>query len=393
MDMKKAKAEVDAIVAESVATLNKLKANEVQSHKENIIAAKMAKLDTWRMVWGCFMLFIVFPAWICAAVVEGESLSDSAQLVARMLSDLLYAPHFIAALLCWPVAIVAKLIPASSTWPFMTMLVLGAGFILIPLIVFAIFFGHRLPPYFWKKKFEIDPDWLEKANVGVIKHAAIRSGPFSSLIVFLVISGLIGVAFILPGIRLVVADRWEGKVYLVEKNGKEHPLDATVSLNFIDPGYIVDVKPGVHQESLAFDFSGNDLKTLKELGISEKFLHGQSSDAYYSSNICEIRQASAQSNTQSYYSSGSTLIKNYHFQMNTDYDKDYCPKLIHLGIESFDNAELAINLKNDKYFLAAHLVRDSRWSFIERQIMRYKFNKNPTKELENRALGAPLGYR
>jgi hypothetical protein len=337
-------------------------------------AKKLKKLDNWRTVWGGFMLFIVLPAWFCAGVVEGETLSDAAGLIFDALVGWFYLPNFLAVIFMWPITILAKLIPASSTWPFVMFLVLGAGFIGIPILVFSTFFGCRFPPYFREMKSKVDPLWEIKENEGVIVHASVRSGPFSSLIVFFVLSGLVGCFLIMPSIRTVIADRWVGKLYVVEPSGRKIQLDAKIQLNFIDPGYIVDLRPGVKQRTLFFEFSGTDVALLKKLGIKEEFFQGANRDVGYSYRGCAIAK-------------GSLSRDIYEFKLEDpgsyygDEKEQRCPKIVRFRVSDFSNAELAVGLPGDKYYLASDLHRDSRWSIIEQGMVGSDFHKNPDKLL------------
>lgn len=331
---------------------------------------KLKKLDNWRVVWWFFMVLIMMPAWMCAGVVEGENFSNSIELVARVLRGTLHVPDFLAIIFVWPITILAKVIPASSTWPFVTFMVLGAGFIAIPLIVFTIFFGCRLPPYFREMKSRIDPQWEEKENEGVVKQSAIRSGPFSSLVVFIAVSGLIGVFFVHPNIRAVIADKWVGGITFIDDNGRSHRLNAKVSINYIDPGYVLDLRPGISQRTLFMEFSGEDLNTLKALGISKELFEGADRELPYSERGCQIRSG--------------TISRSRMYQFNLidpgNYDagtSQVCPQVVQLDAKYFDEAKLSIMLPGNKNHLEADLTRDSRWGFIERAMIEGDFRKNP----------------
>lgn len=331
---------------------------------------KLKKLDNWRVVWGFFMIVIVMPAWICAGVVEGESFSNSIELVSRMLRGTLHAPDVLAVIIVWPITILAKVIPVSSTWPFITFMVLGAGFVAIPLIVFTIFFGCRLPPYFRRMKCRIDPHWEEKENEGVIQQSAIRSGPFTSLVVFFAVSALVGAFFIHPKIRAVIADKWVGGITFIDQNGRSHRLNAKVSINYIDPGYVLDLRPGISQRTLFMEFSGDDLNTLKALGISKDLFEGAERKLPYSERGCQIRSG--------------TISRSRMYQFNLidpgKYDagtSQVCPQVVQLDVKHFNEAKLSIMLPGNKYHLESDLIRDSRWGFIEKAMIEGDFRKNP----------------
>lgn len=331
---------------------------------------KLKKLDKWRIVWGFFMILIMMPAWLCAGVVEGESFSNSAELVSRMLRGTLYVPDVLTLILVWPITILAKVIPASSTWPFITFMVLGAGFVAIPIIVFTIFFGCRLPPYFRRMKSKIDPHWEEKANEGVIHQSAIRSGPFSSLIVFFSVSTLVGAFFIHPNIRAVIADKWVGGLTFIDENGRSHRLNAKVSINYIDPGYVLDLRPGVSQRTLFMEFSGDDLNTLKALGVSKDLFKGAERELPYSERGCQIRSGTISRSRMYQF----ILIDPGKYGAGTS---QVCPQVVQLDVKHFNEAKLSIMLPGNKYHLESDLTRDSRWGFIERAMVESDFQKKP----------------
>jgi hypothetical protein len=331
---------------------------------------KLKKLDKWRMVWGFFMILIMMPAWLCAGVVEGESFNNSAELVSRMLRSTLHVPDVLTLILVWPITILAKVIPASSTWPFITFMVLGAGFVAIPIIVFTIFFGCRLPPYFRRMKSRIDPHWEEKENEGVIQQSAIRSGPFSSLIVFFAVSTLVAAFFIHPNIRAVIADKWVGGLTFIDENGRSHRLNAKVSINYIDPGYVLDLRPGVSQRTLFMEFSGDDLNTLKALGVSKDLFKGAERELPYSERGCQIRSGTISRSRMYQF----ILIDSGKYYAGTS---QVCPQVVQLDVKHFNEAKLSIMLPGNKYHLESDLTRDSRWGFIERAMVESDFQKNP----------------
>lgn len=376
--------------------IEKLKVDAQERQLESVRQQKLSTVDSWRALWAVFMLLIVFPAWLFAGVVEGSGFRASVGLVNSALrGNFPFMPDIVNFCLSWPVAIVAKFIPSSTTWPFLGVGVLGGGFVAIPMIVFAIFFVTRRFPYYKNVKSKIDPYWEQKANEHVVVQAAIRSGPFSTLIVFFVITGLIGSFFVLPNIRLTVADKWSGEVSLVDANGKMYPMDVQLSLDFVDPGKVVDYRPGMHQETLLLKFSGNDVEKLRASGVSDSLFESKLSNTILGQKACAIKKASVVSDAQGFLSIAAHNVRRYSF-VTEDVDGGSagdCPASMHLGVVDFDNAEFAINNLGGKYWIYAKLKRDSRWGWIERFMAESDFYENPGKALDSRALGTPLGYR
>lgn len=373
--------------------VEQLKIDAQERQLESVRQQKLSTVDSWRALWGVFMLLVVFPAWIFAGVVEGSGLRASVGLVfAALQGSFPFLPEIVNSCLSWPVAIVAKLIPSSTTWPFFAVGVLGGGFMMI---VFAIFFVNRRFPYYNEVKLKIDPNWEYKANEHVIVQAAIRSGSFSTLIVFFVITGLVGSFFVLPNIRLTVADKWNGKVSLVDASGKLYPMDVQLSLDFVDPGKIVDYRPGMSRETLLLKFSGNDVDKLRASGVSDSLFENKLSTTTLGQKVCTINKASVVADAQGFLSIAAHNVRRYSFVTeDANYWSDGgCPTSMHLGVVDFENAEFAINNLGGKYWIYAKLKRDSRWGWIERFMAESDFNENPGKALDSRVLGTPLGYR
>lgn len=101
----------------------------------------------YRVVWAIFMVLIVAPAFLLASATESHSLSETAHGAYRLLSGL-HMPDIISAVAAYPIAIVATLLPSSSSLlPFLgEMIWKGVGVILLA----AAFINIR-PPFYKKE--------------------------------------------------------------------------------------------------------------------------------------------------------------------------------------------------------------------------------------------------
>ncbi|MGM3218189.1 hypothetical protein ACSQ5K_26460 [Pseudomonas sp. PhalM4] len=196
---------------------------------ESSAHGKMKRLKNWGAAWAAFMVLIVLPAFMTAPAVEGETFLTSADLASGSMQSL-YFPALIAELLKYPVAIVAKIIPVASSWVLVPIIVLCAGFPLLAMIVMAAFFGAAEMPFYRDKKSAIDPHWVERENEGVVVKPAYRSYPFSIFVCIMIAVSLIGMFFISPKARTIVADNWVGQVFIADPKGRLTPIDVQLEL-------------------------------------------------------------------------------------------------------------------------------------------------------------------
>ncbi len=358
-------------------------ATEMQENK------KMERLKKWGIAWALFMAIIVAPAFFCASAIEGEGFSTSVDLVGGSLRDF-GIPWFIAIVMALPVTVVAKIIPVGASWIVMLLILMP---VYLAIIVPVVFCAYAELPFYRKMKSKIDPFWYEKENDGVLVKAAIRGYPFSAFAVITVLVSLIGILFVMPNIRLPIADNWSGKVYISDARGRLTPIDVVLDLKFFNPGLVTDSKPGVKNPALYLEFSGKDVDKIKAMGINDNFIKDRHAErTYYPNNLCEIVKARAQLDKSPYGISLPYFVKNYYLDTRDNvaprsYSNDLgCPKIMHFGISDFESAQFAINGPGENY-LVANLQRDSRWNWIEKMIVANKFIKNPQGVLEETRFG------
>lgn len=72
-------------------------------------------MGTYRVVWALLMLLVVVPGFVLASSTELQTLHETAISAVILLEDYYYMPRFLAFLLSYPVAVVATLLPGSSS--------------------------------------------------------------------------------------------------------------------------------------------------------------------------------------------------------------------------------------------------------------------------------------
>jgi len=225
-------------------------------------------------------------------------------------------------------------------------------------------------------KTKLDPNWEAKENELVIQKPVFRAVTFSGFIVFLLLTTLLG-EVIFGYNRDPIADDYVGKVFAIDSKGKKTPLNVTVKLSIIDPGRIYDRKPGVHGRSLRMEFDGEHLKGLSLMGIDERLFAGNAKNLYYGYSVCPIHKGWTDKDRFGHYL-GKNLLRTYDYKFPKQDDADMvrCPESVHFGMANFDEGEFAITNLPEGYTIAAALERKSHISFIQRMIMKHRYNKN-----------------
>jgi hypothetical protein len=368
-----------------------LKAIEAERAKQesfqNAVAAEAAKqqkvvngkLLNYRSIWFMFMVLVFAPAWFLASSVEGISFGLAVDVVHAGLEGL-YFPGWLASLVSYPVTAMATLIPGSSRSAYWAVYMVFSSF---SVVIFFVYFMLVEPPNYRRMKFEADPLWEEKLLVKYPVPSKLRPVSFSSMIVFLILSSLFGE--VVSGYnRDPLADTYVGSIYLIDKNRNETPLRATIKLDMIDPGYIYDRKPGVNTRSWHIEFSGEDLPMLKSIGIDEKFFKGNVDFDGYGSVVCSASIGTAQYYVPSFLGGTILLIRNHYVNAPDRYSDYKCPENMHFGLENLNQGHFAIADISKKYIIAAKIERDSRFSWIQRKIMEYRYQKIGTNFFDRR---------
>lgn len=163
-------------------------------------------------------------------------------------------------------------------------------------------------------------------------------------------------------------------------------------MSFIDPGrFVFDRKPGVYDQSIKLEFSSTsavEIGRLKALGVAPRMFEGKTEeDQYgYAANLCRIKKAGVSKSYQAY--TGDYLMgekSSFHYEMDKADDASdvNCPKQMHMLTSSFNHVQFAIDGVNPEWMIVADMERDSRFGWLQRQILHYRFNSNPTDVLDH----------
>lgn len=103
-------------------------------------------MTAYRVIWGIFMLVVVTPAFVLASATELQTLHETA-IQALILLDDWHVPRFIAIVVSYPAAVLATILPGSSTLlPFLgEMIWKNVGVILLAVALLNV------EPPFYKK--------------------------------------------------------------------------------------------------------------------------------------------------------------------------------------------------------------------------------------------------
>lgn len=342
------------------------------------VKQKMSNLEGWNAFWALFMVLIFTPAWLLSSSVEGIDWGMSAQLVGYQLSMWGY-PGFMVTVMMWPVTILATVIPGSSAWLLGPLLMSMSSMPWVMLIVGGLFFFQFEMPYYRYLKDKLDPGFEARENARIIKQAFIRPRPFAGLMVFLVFFGITGeIVYGFWG-RDPIADDYKGKVYLVNNKNQSFALDATLRMSMIAPGYTLDRKPGVSSRSIELVFSSksaDDVARLKRLGIPDRLFEGSKERVGYVPNLCVIKGTKVSKQHQDYTGQYQlSEASSYHYEMEKpDGPSEVsCPTNMHMFISSFNHVQFAIDRVNPQWMIVADMERDSRFGWLQRQILHFRF--------------------
>lgn len=336
-----------------------------------------SKILFYRCGWWLFMVLMVGPAWYLASTVEGVGFSKAVEIIRDGLYGL-HFPDFLVSLVSYPVTMLATLIPGSSALLFSV----AALFVSYGAFFFAfLYFALVQPPNYYEMKAKLDPDWQVKEDAQWVVKPLARPVMFSGFIAFLLLTSLAGEVFYGYN-RASVADDYTGTLFLLDRNDKKIPIDVDVKLAVIDPGRVFDRKPGVGSRSLHIEFDGKNekaIQALKRLGIDEKLFAENAKNLPYDNAVCSFTQGTVEKDVRG-YTPGTWLVRSYHIKnKNETYDLVKCPTSMHFGVVNFDNAQFAIADISKSFIIVADLKRDSRISFIQRMIMKHRYNEDPRK--------------
>ncbi|MBD8614073.1 hypothetical protein IFT69_10115 [Pseudomonas putida] len=108
-------------------------------------------MNIYRAVWALFMVLVVTPAFILASGTELQTLHETALQALRLL-HYYNVPHFLAIILGYPIAVVATILPGSSSLiPFLGNMIWEQ----VGVIFLAVALLNVSPPFYKKSDREV----------------------------------------------------------------------------------------------------------------------------------------------------------------------------------------------------------------------------------------------
>ena len=190
-------------------------------------------------------------------------------------------------------------------------------------------------------------------------------------------------------LRDPIADSYTGSVYVVTQNKEGGqvvtPLQAKMSLDVIDKGLVYDRRPGVTSDGVRILLTGADLDILARYGIPAQMLKTDDAFRPYADAFCDVKKVDARRNASFFagYKAGydgwaTDYAMAYHMTfMNMPGDKNCGAG--HLGVIDFNTVQFALDGTSTHGFIVATLTRDSHISFIQRMIMKLRFDPSKDK--------------
>lgn len=314
-----------------------------------------------RFYWLIFMTVIVVPAFLLASSAEGVTFEELLFATRNMLS-FEFVPNFVTFIVSYPVSILAKMLPGTSTLipVFGDIIWQGVGIASV-----LIIFSNVAPPL------NRDAD----TRIYVIR--------FSSFVTFLVIYWIC--AEILFGFfRDPLADTYTGNVYVVtQKNGMKYtkPLRVNLKLDIVDAGHIYDRRPGVNNDVVRMEFTGPDVALLTKYGVPAQMLNSDGRKIPFEEPVCSVTTVKTEQRgplfgSTEYRGGYTNYAVTFHLSFGTPLPgKMDCGK-IHLGVLNFNHLQFAMDELNPNAYIYTDMKRDSHISLFQRLIMKYRFDRN-----------------
>lgn len=177
---------------------------------------------------------------------------------------------------------------------------------------------------------------------------------------------------VLGFVRNPLDDQFKGSVGIINGNKIEH-IDATMTLDMLEKGFTINRRPGIYETGAHLTFEGKDSQTLLALGLPSNFV--ESDERWqYKQGFCQLTGIKSSS------SSNGLNPQDRHIQRGvlTFNSKGEGCMAFNVAITDFDHVEFtnytpgySFDYKNVVY---ANLERDSRLGFIQRTIMRMRFD-------------------
>lgn len=190
-------------------------------------------------------------------------------------------------------------------------------------------------------------------------------------------------------VRDPIADTYTGKVFVVTSSATGTqvitPLQAQMKLDVVDKGFVYDRRPGVHRDGVRIQLTGGDLDILARYGIPAEMINADGSHRPFAKSFCEVKSVDARRQASFFagYKIGydgwvTSYPMAYHLSFWNLPGELNCGSG-HLGIVDFNTVQFALDKTSTHGFIVATLTRDSHISFIQRMIMRLRFDPRDMK--------------
>jgi hypothetical protein len=322
----------------------------------------------YRVLWFFLMVLVMAPAFIFAGSIDGITYGEALGVTNHYMDSMLPFPDAMAEFLTPAVTFFGQHLPASSS------VAVLAGEMLwehIGVILTFGFFSLVQPPFYkevQKKYGEVD----STQYVG-----GLRAMPFYRAAGILITFWIV-MEVIFGFVRNPLADRWTGSVELVTLS-KTKKLDATMTFEMVDPGFVMDRRPDVRTPGVRITYDGPDADILRKMKINEE-LFAKPERWKFTDGFCKLRvETNSGWNFSSYL--GGPSLHMYKLRYMTE-PKDPCDTF-ELGVVGFGDLDFKIirpgqgqysmSGENLKDVVHVSLKRDSRVSFIQRIAMRIRF--------------------
>lgn len=186
------------------------------------------------------------------------------------------------------------------------------------------------------------------------------------LIAFWVLSDIV-----LGFVRNPLDDQFTGSVGIINGN-KITQVDATMTLDMLEKGFTINRRPDIYNTGVRLSFEGKDVQTLTALGLPNEFVPNEDSWKY-EQGFCQLSGVKTDS-------AGAGLnpenMRMHQGELTFTSSTEGCMPFI-VAMTDFDHIEFSTYQRgysfDRKNVIYASLERDSRLSFIQRTIMRMRF--------------------
>ncbi|MDD2005073.1 hypothetical protein [Pseudomonas putida] len=189
----------------------------------------------------------------------------------------------------------------------------------------------------------------------------------------LVVVGFWIVAEVVLGfVRNPIDDTFTGSVAIIN-GSKATPIQAMMTLDMLEEGFTINKRPGIYNSGARFTFDGKDVPTLNAVGIQKNFVESEGR-WQYQEGFCELMAVKTDP------MSNGLNPENLHTQRGvlTFTSRGQGCMAFNVAITDFDHIEFSTYQRGysfeRKNVVYASLERDSRLSFIQRTIMRMRFD-------------------